>query len=71
MHVHALRPRRPLFPVIFFIAILLLSQIRTSLAAATITGTVFRDYNGNGVLDINEPGIGGFSHTAVYTVGAL
>ena len=35
------------------------SKPRSALAAGTYSGTVFRDYNGNGVQDNHEPGIGG------------
>lgn len=39
-------------------------------ADGAISGTVFRDFNSNGVLDANEPGIGGITVTAVTDTGA-
>ncbi len=39
-------------------------------ADGAISGTVFRDFNSNGVLDVNEPGIGGITVTAVTNTGA-
>lgn len=35
----------------------------------TITGTVFDDFDGNGVLDANETGVGGYSGIAVTLLG--
>ncbi|NJN54408.1 MAG: hypothetical protein HC804_06440 [Anaerolineae bacterium] len=39
-------------------------------ADGSITGTVFRDFNSNGTLDVNEPGIGGITVTAVSDGGS-
>ncbi len=38
-------------------------------ADGSISGTVFRDFNSNGLLDANEPGIGGITVTAVSDTG--
>jgi hypothetical protein len=39
-------------------------------ALGALSGTVFRDYNGNGTLDAGEPGVGGVTVTAYPTTGA-
>jgi hypothetical protein len=43
--------------------------MRTALAAGNVTGTVFQDFNGNGVKDAVEPGLGGITVTAYNAAG--
>lgn len=43
---------------------------QTAYAAGTITGTVFRDYDGDGVQDTREPGMGSITITAYDSAGA-
>src|SRR5262249_30988693 len=41
----------------------------TALAAGNVTGTVFRDYDGDGVDGATEPGVGGVTVTAYNAAG--
>jgi hypothetical protein len=56
---------------LLLLVFLLLAQPGTApvLADGSISGTVFRDFNANGVWDANEPGIGGIVVTAVSDTG--
>jgi len=56
--------------VIVCVFVLVMSMtLQTALAAGTVTGTVFRDFNNNGTQDASEPGAGGVTVTAYGPAG--
>ncbi len=55
-------PRKALYGSLTFLLLTLLAiQLPTYVQAQTISGTVFRDYNSNGIKDSSEPLIGGIT----------
>lgn len=54
-----------------FLALISLLWLPSAQAAYTISGTVFRDYNANGVRDANEPPISGVTVMAYNANGAV
>ncbi|MEO6391183.1 MAG: C25 family cysteine peptidase [Pyrinomonadaceae bacterium] len=44
-------------------------MMRTAQAAGNFTGTVFQDFNGNGIKDATDPGLGGVTVTAYDSAG--
>lgn len=63
--------RSRLWTVISFLVLGSLVWIPSAQAAYTISGSVFRDYNANGIRDLNEPGVGAVQVTAYNTAGPV
>ncbi|MFY8127216.1 MAG: SdrD B-like domain-containing protein, partial [Chitinophagaceae bacterium] len=53
------------------LSIVLLFMLTATVLQAQITGAVFRDFNGNGVKDTNEPLVSGVTVRAYNTAGTL
>ena len=58
--------------LVLIITFVLMSSVSTVVkAVGTVTGTVFRDYNANGVQDADEPGVAGVTVNAYGAAGLV
>ncbi|MEZ4670818.1 MAG: SdrD B-like domain-containing protein [Anaerolineae bacterium] len=65
------RITRALFAITLILTVTMLLSVQgLTLAAGTITGIVFRDYNANGIQDAREPGVGNVNILAYDSTGA-
>lgn len=74
-NVHDTLKRSLVAALLLGVAIFVLSHLgapgRIAYAAGAVTGTVYRDYNANGVRDTREPGLGGITVRAFNAAGGI